>query len=117
MNMAAAKKATARSVSLPVLSTSWRIGVGNTNLYKSGEGGVNCGAGFTSCMSLEASNLTAGTIRTMDLSNPMSGSQFMVLGGDTEMPSLPGYICVSSLKPRHPSSRRLFAYADPTARP
>lgn len=59
------------------------IGSGNTNLYKSGEGGVNCGAGFTSCMSLEASNLTAGTIRTLDLSNPMSGSQFRVLNGDT----------------------------------
>jgi hypothetical protein len=58
------------------------IGSGNTNLYKSGEGGVDCGAGFTSCMSLEASNLTAGTIRTLDLSNPMSGSQFRVLGGD-----------------------------------
>jgi hypothetical protein len=29
--MAAAKKATARSVSLPVFSTSWRIGVGSTN--------------------------------------------------------------------------------------
>jgi hypothetical protein len=59
------------------------IGSGNTNLYKSGEGGVNCGAGFTSCMSLEASNLTAGTIRTLDLSNPMGGSQFKVLNGDT----------------------------------
>jgi hypothetical protein len=31
MNIAAAKKATARSVSLPVFSRSWRIGVGRTN--------------------------------------------------------------------------------------
>ncbi|MBL8554548.1 MAG: PEPxxWA-CTERM sorting domain-containing protein [Phenylobacterium sp.] len=58
------------------------IGSGNTNIYKSGEGGVNCGTGFTSCMSLEASNLTQGTIRTLDLSNPMGGSQFKILGGD-----------------------------------
>src|SRR5262245_14580585 len=33
--MAAAKKATARSVSLPVFSTSWRIGVGCTNAARS----------------------------------------------------------------------------------
>ena len=59
------------------------IGSGHTNLYKSGEGGVNCGAGFTSCMSLEASDLTGGTITTLDLSNSMSGSQFRVLNGDT----------------------------------
>ena len=32
VNIAAAKKATARSVSLPVFSRSWRIGVGSTLL-------------------------------------------------------------------------------------
>jgi hypothetical protein len=58
------------------------IGSGHANIYKSGEGGVNCGAGFTSCLSLEASDLTSGTITTLDLANSMSGSQFRVRNGD-----------------------------------
>lgn len=58
------------------------IGGGHIDLIKSGDLGVNCGAGFTSCISLEASDTTFGGVRTIDRSNPMGGSQFILHAGD-----------------------------------
>lgn len=41
-------------------------GFGKVDLYRSGDGGVTCGAGFSSCLSLESSDGRYGQIQTID---------------------------------------------------
>jgi hypothetical protein len=59
------------------------IGGGAVDLFHSGDGGVTCGAGITSCLSLESSDGHYGEIRTINAAAAMHGSDFSVKSGAT----------------------------------
>jgi len=57
-------------------------GGGAFDLFHSGDGGVTCGAGYTSCLSLESSDGHYGLIRTLNTADS-NGGFFSAQVGDT----------------------------------
>lgn len=58
-------------------------GFGKVDLFRSGDGGVTCGAGFTSCLSLESSDGRYGQITTIDQAKGPGQPTVTVTAGST----------------------------------